>query len=79
VLLLSYPHGNSASKEIIDHYIAANFSEENFTKELSNSDFQYYLIYYKTKISGFSKVIFNSENKSISGKNILITNRNPKN
>ena len=63
-------HGHSAPKEIIDRYIDINFSKKNFIIELSNSTFQYHLIYYKTKIAGFSKVIFNSENKSISGKNV---------
>jgi ribosomal protein S18 acetylase RimI-like enzyme len=62
-------HGHSASKEIIDNYLTANFSEENFIRELSNPDFQYHLIYYKDKIAGFSKVIFNAENKRITDKN----------
>lgn len=62
-------HGHSASKEIIDNYIAANFSEENFIKELSNSDFQYHLIYYKEELAGFSKVIFNSQNQFITDVN----------
>jgi ribosomal protein S18 acetylase RimI-like enzyme len=62
-------HGHSASKEIIDNYLTANFSKENFIRELSNPDFQYHLIYYKDKIAGFSKVIFNAENKSITDKN----------
>ena len=39
-------HGQSASKEIIDAYIAANFSEENFKAELSNTKF--YTICYTT-------------------------------
>ena len=62
-------HGHAASKEIIDSYIATNFSEENFNKELSNPAFQYHLLYYKEEIAGFSKVIFNSGNKNIPPKN----------
>jgi ribosomal protein S18 acetylase RimI-like enzyme len=63
-------HGHSAPKEIIDAYITANFSEENFIKELGDANFQYHLIYYKTTVAGFSKIIFNTENKSIQDKNV---------
>ena len=63
-------HGHSATKEVVDSYIKANFSQENFTKELSNLNFQYHLIYYKNELAGFSKVIFNAENKSISETNV---------
>jgi len=62
-------HGHSASKEVIDNYISANFSAENFIKELANSDFQYHLIYYKEELAGFSKVIFNSQNQFIKDTN----------
>ena len=62
-------HGQAAPKEVVDAYIAANFSEENFRKELSNPKFQYHILYYKEQIAGFSKVIFNFENKNIVDKN----------
>ena len=62
-------HGHSASKEVIDTYTDANFSEANFIKELSNPIFQYHILYYKEQIAGFSKVIFNFENKNIVDKN----------
>ena len=58
-------HGHAASKEIMDNYIANNFNEENFVKELSNPNYQYHLIYYKNEIAGFSKVIFNTENENL--------------
>ena len=38
-------HGHSAPKEDISSYIEANFSVENFKKEITNPDFEYYLIY----------------------------------
>lgn len=63
-------HGHSAPKEIIDSYIAANFSEENLIKELSNPNFQYHIVYYNNKIAGFSKVIFNFENENIKDKKV---------
>ena len=62
-------HGHSAPKEVVDVYIAANFSEENFRKELSNPKFQYHILYYKEEIAGFSKVIFNQKNEQIVDKN----------
>ena len=62
-------HGHSASKEIIDAYIAANFSEENFKAELSNTKFQYHLLYYNDVIAGFSKITFNTGNPNIKAKN----------
>ena len=63
-------HGHAASKEIMDNYIANNFNEENFVKELSNPNYQYHLIYYKNEIAGFSKVIFNTENENLEHKNV---------
>ena len=62
-------HGHSASKKVIDTYTDAHFSEANFIKELSNPIFQYHILYYKEQIAGFSKVIFNFENKNIVDKN----------
>ena len=62
-------HGHSAPKKIIDTYVGANFSEANFIKELSNPNFEYHILYYKDQVAGFSKVIFNFENKDIVAKN----------
>lgn len=55
-------HGHSAPKKDISSYIEANFSVENFKKEISNPDFEYYLIYHSSKVAGFSKIIFNDKN-----------------
>lgn len=68
-------HGHSASKEDIDSYVAENFNEENFLVELSNSNFQYYLIYYKGEVAGYSKIVFNSENENIPHKNNALMSR----
>ncbi|MFQ3181581.1 MAG: GNAT superfamily N-acetyltransferase [Polaribacter sp.] len=62
-------HGHSAPEEVINNYISANFSEENFIKELSSPDFQYHLIYYKDELAGFSKVIFNYQNEFVTDTN----------
>lgn len=63
-------HGHSAPKEDIDNYVAKNFSEKNFVKELENQENEYYLMTYQEKIAGFSKVIFNSKNENIPYNNI---------
>jgi len=63
------PHGKAGSKADIGKYVALNFSEENLIKEISNPNFEYFLIYYNDKIAGFSKVIFNSVNENIKDKN----------
>jgi ribosomal protein S18 acetylase RimI-like enzyme len=68
-------HGHSASKEDIANYVGANFSEENFTEELSDSDNQYYIIYYKETIAGYSKITLNTPNKEISSQNAMYMSR----
>ncbi|MFY9242835.1 MAG: GNAT family N-acetyltransferase [Polaribacter sp.] len=62
-------HGHSAPKKDIDSYLAENFNETNFIKELSDAENQYYLFYVDDKIAGYSKIIFNKENKNIASKN----------
>ena len=63
-------HGHSSPKKDIDSYISKNFSKENLRDELLEQTNEYYLIYYKNKVAGFSKVIFNSPNENIDGINI---------
>jgi|TARA_B110000902_G_scaffold260407_1_gene333278 ribosomal protein S18 acetylase RimI-like enzyme len=63
-------HGHSSPKKDIDSYISKNFSKENLRDELLEQNNEYYLIYYKNKVAGFSKVIFNSPNENIDGINI---------
>ena len=59
-------HGHSAPKDDISSYIEANFSVENFKKEIINLNFEYYLIFYKSKVAGYSEIIFNYPTKHIS-------------
>tara|TARA_B100000795_G_scaffold258153_2_gene232016 strand:- start:673 stop:1188 length:516 start_codon:yes stop_codon:yes gene_type:complete len=63
-------HGHSSPKKDIDSYISNNFSVKNLLEELSDTNNEYYLIYYHNKIAGFSKIIFNSFNENINSKNI---------
>ena len=63
-------HGHSAPKEDISSYIEANFSVENFKKEIKNPVFEYYLIYHASKVAGFSKIIFNDSNIHVSEKQV---------
>lgn len=68
-------HGHSASEKDIDDYIVKNFSVENFVKELSNLENEYYLIYYNHKVAGFSKVVFNAPNENIKTEEITYMSR----
>ena len=69
------PHGHSAPKKDIDNYVATNFSQENFLKELENPENEYNLIYYQDKIAGFSKVVLNSQNENIKAPNTMLLSR----
>lgn len=68
-------HGHSASKEDITSYVTTNFSESNFTKELSNPDNHYYLIYHHNKLAGYSKITLNTSNKNITTENLTYMSR----
>ena len=68
-------HGHSASKNDIDNYVADNFSEENFIKELANPNNHYYLIYYNTILAGYSKITFNTVSDCIESKDINYMSR----
>ena len=68
-------HGHSASKKDIDNYIAKKFNEQELSKELSNLENEYYFIYHKGEIVGYSKVIFYSPNKNIEVQNITQMSR----
>jgi len=69
------PHGHSAPKEDIDNYLEQNFSKQNFIDELSNKTNQYYLIYVDDKIAGYSKIIFNKPQSTITSKNVTYLSR----
>jgi GNAT superfamily N-acetyltransferase len=69
------PHGHSAPKKEIEHYLRNNFSEERIQQELKRSKNEYYFIYHQEKIAGFSKIIFNSPNESIVADNITQLSR----
>ena len=68
-------HGHSASTKDIDNYVAANFSERNFTEELSNPENHYYLIYHDNKLAGYSKITLNTSNENIASKNTTYMSR----
>ncbi len=68
-------HGHSASKKDIDNYVAQNFSEDSFIKELEDSKNEYFLIEHQQTIVGYSKMIFNQTSKDIATKNIAYMSR----
>ena len=68
-------HGHSASKEDIEAYITANFSEENFIRELENPENEYYVMYNAGTIIGYSKIVFNQACSVLSAKNTTYMSR----
>jgi ribosomal protein S18 acetylase RimI-like enzyme len=63
-------HGHSSPEKDITSYIKANFSIENFKREIANPTFEYYLLYHTSKIAGFSKVIFNTQSKYVANNQV---------
>ena len=53
-------HGNSAELEDINNYVAENYSDNIFKKELQDSKNIYHILYYKDQVAGYSKIITNS-------------------
>lgn len=68
-------HGHSASKEDIDNYVADNFSEQNFIRELQNPDNHYYVIYHNNKLAGYSKVTLDTPSECIRSRNVTYMSR----
>ena len=68
-------HGHSAPKNDINNYLTQNFNEQKFIEELSDCNNQYSLIFFKGKIAGYSKIVFNQSNDNITFKNITHLSR----
>ena len=58
-------HGKSASEKDIKAYTDKVFTETAFSKELSNPDNLYHLIYSNDKVAGYSKIVLNQANTNI--------------
>ncbi len=58
-------HHTSASKEVMDSYIKKSFTKEAIQGELNDSNNLFYIIYYKGKAAGFSKIILDSKHPNI--------------
>ncbi|MFB0924856.1 MAG: GNAT family N-acetyltransferase [Vicingaceae bacterium] len=58
-------HQASASENVINSYVDDKLTLAIFTEELSDSSNHYYLIYYKNKIAGYSKIIMDSPHPNI--------------
>lgn len=62
-------HGHSAPKKDINDYLDKSFTEDILRKDLENTNNQYYLIFYKETIAGYSKIVFNKPYADITEKN----------
>ena len=68
-------HGHSAPTKDMNAYIANNFKESNFIKELETIENEYYLLEYQNKVAGYSKIIFNKTCKNVIQKNVTYMSR----
>ena len=63
-------HGRSADKIDIDSYVHEKYNEGFFKKELAEPANIYHLLYFKEKLAGYSKIIFNCRGQNIAAENI---------
>lgn len=68
-------HGISASKTDIKAFVSITYTKETIVKQLENPNYLYYLLYYNTKIAGFSKIELNTPNNNILSKNVTKLDR----
>ena len=68
-------HGHSAPKEVIENFISKNFSVKRYITELENTENIFSLIYYKEKIAGYSKIIFDNKCKDVNTTNVTYLSR----
>lgn len=68
-------HGHSAPQKDIDMYILKTYSVEKVTKELSNSNNIYHILYYNNTIAGYSKITLNTEHENINYNNVVKLDR----
>lgn len=53
-------HGNSASKQDIDHYVAEKYNTDVFSEQLKDLKNNYHLIYSGNQPVGYSNIVYNS-------------------
>ncbi len=63
-------HGNSASSEDINFYVAEKYNDNAFKEELSDTRNIYHILYYNNHPAGYSKIIFDSPYPGSQIKNI---------
>jgi len=68
-------HGNSASKEDVNHFILKTYNKDAISKEFGNPKVQYHIIYLNYKAAGFSKIELNTSNNCINDLNVTKLDR----
>jgi len=68
-------HGNSASKEDVNHFILKNYNAKAISKEFENPKIHYHIIYFKNKVAGFSKIELSTSNKDVNDLNVTKLDR----
>lgn len=64
------PHGHAAPKKDMDSYISNHFTTHALIEDISNPKNQYFVLFYKNEMVGFSKTMFNFSNENIDIVNI---------
>jgi ribosomal protein S18 acetylase RimI-like enzyme len=64
------PHKDVIPKDIMEAYIRNSFNEATLLEEITNKEFQYYLLYKNDVLAGFSKIIINAKNIHINEENV---------
>ena len=63
-------HKKSADLQVLNSYLDKKFTLEIIQEELADVNNHFYLIYFNTKIAGYSKIIFNETHPNIKSNNI---------
>lgn len=63
-------HKDAIPPKLINTYIHNNFSLKELSEQIDSNSCEYNVMYHKTTLVGYSKIIFNTDNNAISEKNI---------
>lgn len=68
-------HGNSASLEDVNDFIAKTYSKEALLKEFKDENVKYHILFYKGEVAGFSKIEWNTVHENINSPHLAKLDR----
>ncbi len=63
-------HGHSATKEVVEAFMKANYSEAAFERELSNDQNIYHVLFHEQAPVGYAKILLNATHPDIAQPNV---------